>query len=239
MHISVDALHHLLSTWGYLAVFVFVGLESTGIPFPGETMLITAAAYAGAGHLQIPFVIAASALGAITGDNLGYLVGRTGGREVILKYGRYVRLTDDKLDRAQTFFEKHGDKTVFIGRFIAVLRAWAAFLAGVNEMPWKKFFAFNAAGGICWSLLYGILAFVLGHNLPLLERIVKTIGYGGLAIAAVAAIGYIVYTRVRGKRATTQNPVESQGSRSDEPSSPEHAQHPSPPELEPVDAPHP
>ncbi len=196
MHFSVDTLHHLLSTWGYLAVFLFVAVESSGIPFPGETMLITAAAYAGAGHLQIPFVIAAAALGAIMGDNAGYLVGRTGGREIALRYGKIIRLDEAKLAVAERFFDKHGDRTVFLGRFIAVLRAWAAFLAGVNRMPWRKFFVFNAAGGITWSVLYGVLAFELGKNLPLLDKIVKTIGYVGLGGAVLAAIVlFLVYRR--------------------------------------------
>lgn len=196
MHFSIDTLHHLLSTWGYLAVFLFVAVESTGIPFPGETMLITAAAYAGAGHLRIQFVIGAAALGAIMGDNAGYLVGRTGGREIVLRYGKIIRLDESKLSVAERFFDKHGDKTVFLGRFVAVLRAWAAFLAGVNRMPWRKFFFFNAAGGIIWSVLYGVLAFELGQNLPLLDKIVKTVGYVGLGGAVLAGVvAFVVYRR--------------------------------------------
>src|SRR5450759_3264207 len=103
-------------------------------------MLITSAVYAGAGHLQIPFVIGAAAIGAIMGDNAGYLVGRTGGRAIILRYGKYIHLDEGKLGVAERFFAKHGDKTVFLGRFVAVLRAWAAFLAGLNRMHWAKFF---------------------------------------------------------------------------------------------------
>jgi membrane protein DedA with SNARE-associated domain len=200
MHFSVDTLHHLLSTWGYLAVFLFVAVESTGIPFPGETMLITAAAYAGAGHLQIPFVIAAAAIGAIMGDNAGYLVGRTGGREIALRYGKVFRLDEAKLGVAERFFDRYGDKTVFFGRFVAILRAWAAFLAGVNRMRWGKFFLFNAAGGITWSVLYGVLAFELGKNLPLLDKIVKTVGYVGVGGAVVAAVVlFVLYRRRRGR----------------------------------------
>ena len=200
MHFSVDTLHHLLSTWGYLAVFLFVAVESTGIPFPGETMLITAAAYAGAGHLQIPFVIGAAAIGAIMGDNAGYLIGRTGGREIVLRYGKVFRLDEAKLGVAERFFDRHGDKTVFLGRFVAILRAWAAFLAGVNRMPWRKFFVFNAAGGITWSVLYGVLAFELGKNLPLLDKIVKTVGYVGLGGAVIAAVVlFVLYRRRKGR----------------------------------------
>ena len=209
MHFSVDTLHHLLSTWGYLAVFAFVAIESTGIPFPGETMLVTAAAYAGAGHLQIPFVIGAAAMGAIMGDNAGYLVGRTGGREMVLRYGRYVHIDEAKLGVAERFFATHGDKTVFLGRFVAVLRAWAAFLAGVNRMQWGKFFAFNAAGGITWATVYGVLAFKLGQNLPLLEKIVKTIGYVGLGAAVVGAvILFVLYRRHQKARAAVRSRTE-------------------------------
>ncbi|PZS06961.1 MAG: hypothetical protein DLM70_04195, partial [Chloroflexi bacterium] len=185
MSFSIASLHHLLATWGYLAVFGFVAVESMGIPVPGETMLITAGAYAGAGHLNIALVIAVAAAGAILGDNIGYLIGRTGGRPLVLRYGKYIWLDERKLNAAERFFEKHGDKTVFIGRFIALLRAWAAFLAGVNRMPWPKFLLYNAAGGITWTLLYGLLAFALGKNLPLLERLVKIVGIGGAAAAVV------------------------------------------------------
>lgn len=223
MHITVNTLHHLLSTWGYLAVFLFVAVESTGIPFPGETMLITAAAYAGAGHLQIPFVIAAAAIGAIMGDNGGYLLGRTGGRELVLRYGKYIRLDESKLGVAERFFDKYGDKTVFLGRFVAVLRAWAAFLAGLNRMHWAKFFLFNAAGGITWALLYGILAFELGQNLPLLDKIVKTVGYVGLAAAVVAVVVLFVVYRRRRRTGPNEEPTGSSAELSTPPSTVEDA----------------
>ncbi|HEX8917818.1 MAG TPA: DedA family protein [Chloroflexota bacterium] len=193
MHFTAASLQQILGTWGYVAVFIFVAIESTGIPFPGETMLITAAAYAGTGHLQIPFVIGAAAMGAVMGDNLGYLIGRTGGRSIVERYGHHVRLDADKLEVAENFFSRHGDKTVFFGRFVAVLRAWAAFLAGLNRMHWMKFYAFNAAGGIVWSLFFGILAFYLGKNLPLLEKIVRAIGIGGVALAVVVIAGIFVW----------------------------------------------
>src|SRR5579872_5320327 len=131
--LSTHTLQNLLDTWGYLAVFLFVAIESSGIPFPGETMLITAAAYAGAGHLRIEFVIASAIGGAVIGDNLGYLAGRTGGRAFVERHGRLIHLDADKLNRAQEFYARRGDLTVFFGRFVAILRAWAAFLAGVNK----------------------------------------------------------------------------------------------------------
>lgn len=203
MHVSTDVLTHLLDTWGYLAVFVFVTIESTGIPFPGETMLVTGAIYAGSGHLHIQLVIGAAALGAIIGDNLGYWAGREGGRPLLLRYGRYLRLDEAKLKRAEDFFARHGDKTVFLGRFVAVLRAWAAFLAGVNEMPWPKFLLFNAAGGICWAVLYGTLAYELGSNLPLLHRLLRDLGIGSIVLAA-AVVAVVVLLRRRARRLEAQ-----------------------------------
>ena len=199
---SMGTLTHLLDRWGYLIVAVFVGIESSGIPFPGETMLVTAAVYAGSGHLSIAGVIAAAAIGAILGDNLGYAAGRFGGRALVERYGRYIRLRPRHLERAERFFDRYGDWTVFFGRFVAVLRAWAAFLAGVNRMRWPKFLVFNAAGGICWAALYGTLGYVLGHNLPLLERVLRIIGIAGVAAAvAIAAIAFIVWRRRRARRA--------------------------------------
>lgn len=210
MHLSAHDLNAILSTWGYLAVFAFVAIESTGIPFPGETMLITAGAYAGAGHLQIQYVIAAAAIGAIVGDNLGYLAGRTGGRELVLHYGRYVHLDASKLDATQRFFDRHGDKTVFFGRFVAILRAWSAFLAGLNRMPWPKFLVFNGAGGITWATLYGILAFYLGKNLPLLHRVTQGIGIVGIAAVVVAAV-VIFFLRRRGQRTARRMEAAEEG----------------------------
>src|ERR1700681_4710293 len=132
--ISVQTLQNLLGAIGYPAVTLFIMIESTGIPFPGETMLLLASFFAATSHqLQIPIVIACAAVGAIIGDNLGYLAGRTGGRALVLRYGKYIFLKPHHLDYAEKFFEKHGDKTVFLGRFVAILRAWSAFLAGINH----------------------------------------------------------------------------------------------------------
>jgi membrane protein DedA with SNARE-associated domain len=201
--VSTHTITNLVATWGYLAVFLFVAIESTGIPFPGETMLLTAAAYASTGNLAIPLVIAAAASGAIIGDNLGYVAGRTGGRGLALRYGRYVRLDEKKLDKAESFFRRHGDKTVFFGRWIAVLRAWAAFLAGLNRMHWAKFLFYNAAGGITWATIIGVLAFELGKNLTLLHRVVNVVGYGGLAVAILGVIGLYVLHRRRQRHAAS------------------------------------
>jgi membrane protein DedA with SNARE-associated domain len=195
---STQAITNLLSTWGYLAVFLFILIESSGIPFPGETMLLTAAAYAGAGHLQIPFVILAAASGAILGDNLGFFVGRTGGRNLALRFGRYVRLDAGKLQTAERFYQRHGDKTVFLGRYVAILRAWSAFLAGLNRMPWPKFVLIDSVSALTWSLLWGILAFELGRNLSLLHKVVTGVGLVGIAVVLLlVAVLYVLHRRGR------------------------------------------
>ncbi len=182
-------LDSLLATYGYLAVFVFVGVESIGIPVPGETMLVTAAIYAGTtGRLSIFWVIVASSAGAIVGDNIGYVIGRTGGYRLVKRYGRYIRLEENRLRLGQYLFDKHGSKVVFFGRFVSVLRIFAAFLAGVNQMHWRRFLIFNAAGGIIWSTIYGIAAFLLGKQLLQLSGRVDFV----LAVVGVAVIIVVI-----------------------------------------------
>ena len=183
-------LDSLLATYGYLAVFVFVGVESIGVPVPGETMLVTAAIYAGTtGRLSIFWVIVASSAGAIVGDNIGYVIGRTGGYRLVKRYGRYIRLEEDRLRLGQYLFDKHGSKVVFFGRFVSVLRIFAAFLAGVNQMHWRRFLIFNAAGGIVWSTIYGVAAFLLGKQLLQLSGPVDfTLAVVGVAVIIVVIV---------------------------------------------------
>lgn len=183
-------LQHGIDTYGYWVVFLAVAIESTGIPFPGETTLVAGAVYASTNHtLNIVLVIAAAAAGAILGDNAGYTIGKYGGFPLLQRLLRLLHLGEDKLVYTQRFFEKHGDKTVFFGRFLALLRAWAAFLAGANHMPRRRFFIWNAAGGIIWATIYGLLGFILGNNIPLLERILKDLGiFGFIALGAVIVV---------------------------------------------------
>jgi membrane protein DedA with SNARE-associated domain len=180
-------LRQLLSTYGYWAVLVFVGIESIGIPLPGETMLIAAAVYAGATHhLSIELVIAAAVAGAVIGDNIGFAIGYFGGYRLLLRYGRYVGLHERRVKLARYIFIKHGSKVVFFGRFVSVLRTYAAFLAGTARMPWWRFLAFNAAGGIIWALIYGVGAYILGQQLNRLTRPFEFVA-AGLAVVAIVA----------------------------------------------------
>jgi len=197
-HLTTSTLTQLLNTYGYWAVLFFVAIESTGIPFPGETMLLAAAIYAGSSHhLSIVFVIVAAAAGAILGDNLGFWVGREGGFRLLRRYGRYIHLDERKLKLGQYLFQKHGGKVVFFGRFIAVLRAWAAFLAGTNRMKWLRFLVYNALGGIAWATLYGLGGYFLGNNV---QRFSGPFGIIAVVLAAIILIVSFILLRRNEKR---------------------------------------
>ena len=184
----MDLAHHLhgaIATYGYLAIFLIVAMESAGIPMPGETVLITAAILAGQGTLRIYGVIGAAAAGAIVGDNCGYWVGREFGFPLVYRYGRYVRLDERRLKLGQYLFLKHGGKIVFFGRFVAVLRAFAAFLAGVNRFNWEEFFLYNAAGGIVWASIFGFGGFWLGRAF---EHYARPVGVAALIAAVIGSV---------------------------------------------------
>src|SRR5271168_39973 len=184
----MDLAHHLhgaLATYGYLAVFLIVAMESAGIPMPGETVLITAAILAGQGTLRIYGVIGAAAAGAIIGDNCGYWIGREFGFPLLYRYGRYIHIDERRLKLGQYLFLKHGGKIVFFGRFVALLRTFAAFLAGVNRYSWERFFAFNAAGAILWAALFGAGGFGLGRAF---EHYARPVGVAALIAAVIGAV---------------------------------------------------
>ena len=189
-----STLSHLIAAYGYWAVFGLVALESSGVPLPGETALISAAIYAGTTHrIDVALVILAAAGGAILGDNLGFWVGRGFGFRLLLRYGRHVGLSEGRLKIGQYLFRRHGGAIVFIGRFIAVLRAFAALLAGANRMAWSRFLLFNACGGIAWATLYGLGGYLFGD---VLHRFAGPVGIAALALATAGIIaGWVVLRR--------------------------------------------
>ena len=182
VHSSVT---RLVESYGYAVVFLFVAIESLGIPLPGETVLVTAAALAALGHLSIWWVIAIAATGGIVGDATGYWIGRLGGLALLRRYGRVIHFDEDKLEKVHRFFSRHGSKAVFFGRFIALLRTWAALLAGTAQMPYRIFTLYNVLGGITWATLFGTLGYVFGRSLPLLEHY---IGQASLAVVLLIAL---------------------------------------------------
>ena len=220
MIISLQFLQNMLNTVGYPAVVLFIFIESTGIPFPGETMLLLASFYAATtGHLSLPGIIACAALGAILGDNLGYYIGYTGGRKFVERFGRYFFVKTEHLAKAEKFFNKHGAKTVFFARFVTLLRIWAAFLAGMNKMHWRTFLFYNAAGGIVWATLIGTLGYLGGRyfhdHFDQVSHLARIIGWSGLAIAVVTAIGIIVFFKLQ--RRNQAKPVNEESEPEKEP----------------------
>lgn len=189
-----DTLTNLLGSYGYTVLFVLVGLESLGIPLPGETALVTAAAFAASGRLSIYRVVIIAVAAAILGDNGAYWIGRKGGLRLIRRYGRILHIDEAKLGRARNFFDRHGGKTVFIGRFIALLRTWAAVLAGVGNMQYSTFMLYNALGAITWAVIFGTLGYVFGRNLPMLQH------YIGQAILALALLTALIAALILGAR---------------------------------------
>jgi membrane protein DedA with SNARE-associated domain len=185
---------------GYPVLFLLVMAESGGLPVPGETSLLTAGVLASRGNLSIELVIPLAAAAAIVGDNLGYLIGRKGGRWLLERPGAFHSQRLKVLEDGEPFFERHGPKAVFFGRFLLGLRVWASWLAGATRMHWRSFVIWNALGGICWATGVGLLAYFLGHSAG---NAVKAFGIYGLGAAVIAAVVFFVGHR-RHRRASRQ-----------------------------------
>lgn len=183
----------LIAHYGYLAIFVIITLESAGLPLPGETVLLTSAAYAGStGNINIAVVVAIAATAAILGDNAGYWVGRRWGLPLLLRKGHLIGLDHGRLKLGQYLFRRHGGKIVFFGRFTAMLRAYAAVLAGVNKLDARRFFAFNALGGVAWASIMGFGAYLCGRSI---ENVMGPVGLGLLAFVLLGAVALWLFMR--------------------------------------------
>ena len=182
----MNLITHFLHSYGYLAVFLFVALESMGSPLPGETVVIAAALYAGSTHrINIGLIALAAAIAAIAGDNGGYWLGQYGGWRLVRRYGHWVRLDARKLSVGRYLFACHGGKIVFLGRLITSLRPYAAFFAGLNAMRRSRFLAFDAAAGVLWAAACSFGAYALGSAAI---RVGSALTIGGLAIAGLVTI---------------------------------------------------
>jgi membrane protein DedA with SNARE-associated domain len=177
----------LLIDYGLVLLFLLIAMESAGVPLPGETALIAAAVLARPehDHYSLFWVIVVAASAAIVGDNVGYLLGRIGGRKLIVRYELIRRYADRALPPAERFFKRHGGKTIFLARFIAVLRVTAAWLAGISRMHWWQFFAWNAAGGIIWATGVALLAYWAGKAVA--DTVEKYGLYGAIALIILGA----------------------------------------------------
>ncbi len=190
------ALFGISSGLGYLLPAI-IGLESMGIPSPGETALVLAAVLASQGQLKIWLVLVIGVSSAIMGDNIGYALGRHFGREVIVARGPLYRQRLRAVRTGDRFFERHGPRAVFLARFIALVRFAAAWLAGINRMPWRLFFFWNAFGGIAWGVTYGLIGYYGGKAA---EPVLAKVGVAGAILLATVAVGGLVYLRLRERR---------------------------------------
>jgi membrane-associated protein len=193
--VALASLIDIAETIGYPAVFALIAIETMGVPVPGETALITAAIVASRGRLQIEVVIALGAAAAIIGDNVGFAIGRRYGRRLLLSdrlplAGHRRRL----IAAGEPFFERHGPKAVFLGRWIAGLRITSAWLAGANRMSWPTFLFWNALGGVCWATSIGLAAYFAGHTA---EKVVNTAGVAGAGVVVFSGAGLYVLARLR------------------------------------------
>ena len=182
---------------GYSVVFALIAVETMGIPVPGETALITAALLAHDGKMNIVPLIALAAAAAIIGDNVGFAIGRKGGRRLFELPGPFHRHRMEALAVGEPFFARHGPKAVFLGRWVAGLRIASAWLAGMNKMHWPRFLFWNALGGICWATSIGLGVYIAGHAFE------QVLGVGGIVAAGVvsgALIGVFVWKRMRARR---------------------------------------
>jgi membrane protein DedA with SNARE-associated domain len=182
---------------GYSVVFALIAIETMGIPVPGETALITAALLAHDGKMDIVPLIALAAAAAIIGDNVGFAIGRKGGRRLFELRGPFHRHRMEALAVGEPFFARHGPKAVFLGRWVAGLRIASAWLAGMNKMHWPRFLFWNALGGICWATSIGLGVYIAGHAFE------KVLGVGGIVAAGVvsgALVGVFVWKRMRARR---------------------------------------
>jgi membrane protein DedA with SNARE-associated domain len=189
---------HLIASFGYWALFALVAVESLGIPLPGETALIIAGTYAGTTHRLSPWLIfAVAAAAAIIGDNIGYWIGDKGGYRLARRYGPKVRLDERKLKVARYLFDRHGTKVVFFGRFVSVLRTYAAFLAGTSKMRWRKFLPANASGGIVWAAAYTVASYLAGNALQRASGKIDLILGAGAVIAIIAVVFLVRHQTAR------------------------------------------
>ena len=198
---AMERVLSLIEHYGYLVVFFGVMLESTGVPLPGETILIASGFLAQQGHLDVGDAIVFGILGAVVGDQIGYWAGRKGGRPFVLRWGRYVRITPERLARAEAFFARHGGKAVFLARFFAGFRVFGALVAGISRMPWRTFAFYNALGGVVWATAAVLVGYLVGGSLGLVER---WLGRATLLLAALVAVAvcfYLAYRWVADNRA--------------------------------------
>lgn len=186
----LEFLTHFVERYGYFAVALLVTVEGFGVPLPGETAVVVAAAFAARGSLNIFGVVISTTIGTVLGGSGGYWIGRVGGRGLLERYGHLLRMDQKRLARTEAYFDRHGVKTVFFARFVALLRIFGSLMAGVAHMPFPTFSAVNAAGGLLWAAAFSAVGFLFGKNLSKLD---DYLGEVGIALSVVVVVGFLIY----------------------------------------------
>jgi membrane protein DedA with SNARE-associated domain len=193
----------ILDRWGYLAVAGVIGVESFGVPAPGQTIMVAAAIYAGAGRLNVFAVAAIAFVAAVLGDNIGYWIGVRGGRRLVHRFGKYIFITPERLDRAERFFARRGNRIVVVARFIDGLRQLNGVIAGITAMPWRTFLLYNAIGAALWVGWWTTISYFLGTHLVEIIEHAHRYKWWAIALVVIALAAYIVLhvRHVRRRRA--------------------------------------
>ena len=225
----LNALSGTLQHFGLWAIGLLITLEDFGVPVPGETILIAGAIFAGAGRINVVALGVVAFFAAVTGDNIGFAIGHFGGRALALRFGKYVFLTEERLDKAEAFFDRRGSIVITFARFVEGLRQANGIIAGITGMHWLRFVIFNAIGAALWVGTWVTIGYFAGNNITTIYHYITLYSYYVLAGLAVLIVGYIVWRRRRRRRAaasaagqTDEAPEGSSASEAAEPSPDQH-----------------
>ena len=231
----LNALSGTLEHYGLWAIGLLITLEDFGVPVPGETILIAGAIFAGAGRINIVALGVVAFVAAVTGDNIGFAIGHFGGRALALRFGKYVFLTEERLDKAENFFDRRGSIVITFARFVEGLRQANGIIAGITGMHWLRFLIFNAIGAALWVGTWVTVGYFAGNNITTVYHYITLYSYYVLAALVVLIVGYIVWRRRR-RRRTPAAAAASQTDEAPEGKSASEAAEPSPDQHGPVHA---
>ena len=211
----LEALSSPLQHFGVWAIALLIMVEDFGIPVPGETILIAGAIYAGAGRLNVVAVGVAAFIAAIIGDNIGFAIGHFGGRALALRWGKYVFLTEERLNKAEAFFDRRGAIVITFARFVEGLRQANGIIAGITGMHWLRFLIFNAIGAALWVGTWVSLGYLAGDHITTIYHYITVYSYYVLIALAVLVVGYIAL-RLRRRRRRSASAAATRAGETDE-----------------------
>ncbi|MFC7529605.1 DedA family protein [Actinoplanes sp. GCM10030250] len=204
----LESVAPILDRWGYLAIGGVIGVESFGVPAPGQTIMVAASIYAGAGRMNIYIVALVSFVTAVLGDNIGYWIGLRGGRKIVHRWGKYIFVTPERLEKAEKFFARRGNRIIVVARFIDGLRQLNGVIAGITRMPWKTFLIYNTIGAALWVGWWCTVAYLLGVHIVEIMGHVHEYMWPVIGVVAVAIAIYVtLHVRHIRRRRSQSAPV--------------------------------